>query len=181
MRSRYPRRRVDNSRVGSGRVPLFPYDLSLVKRSHPPLTFPRFCYSGGFALNAAVGGASRVLAVDSSQPALEEARINAGRNGLDRMVEFVKDDALAFMKARRAHSHASVAPRHSKGRTRRSACRFEETVARNPPTPNQHSPTSSSAYTSHVAVCYVPRVTGRGDHRRPLRRGGAGSPEACAE
>lgn len=67
----------------------------------PPLSPPtfRFCYSGGFALNAAVGGALRVLAVDSSQPALEEARINAARNGLDRVVEFVREDALAFMKA----------------------------------------------------------------------------------
>ncbi|CAN0344389.1 unnamed protein product [Ascophyllum nodosum] len=79
------------------------------KLSQGKTVLDMFCYSGGFALNAAVGGASRVLAVDSSQPALEEARINAGRNGLDRMVEFVKDDALAFMKARRAHSHASAA------------------------------------------------------------------------
>ncbi|WP_411017956.1 class I SAM-dependent methyltransferase, partial [Salmonella sp. s39606] len=52
-----------------------------------------FCYSGGFALNAAAGGASRVVAVDSSQPALEEAQINAARNKLEGITEFVKDDA----------------------------------------------------------------------------------------
>ena len=58
----------------------------------------RFCYSGGFALNAAAGGASRVVAVDSSQPALEEAQINAARNNLQGTTEFVKDDALKYMK-----------------------------------------------------------------------------------
>lgn len=59
----------------------------------------RFCYSGGFALNAAAGGALRVVGVDSSQPALEEAQVNAARNGLEGLTEFVKDDALNFMKA----------------------------------------------------------------------------------
>lgn len=58
----------------------------------------RFCYSGGFALNAAAGGASSVVAVDSSQPALDEAQINAARNGLEGKTKFVKDDALKFMK-----------------------------------------------------------------------------------
>lgn len=58
----------------------------------------RFCYSGGFALNAAAGGALRVVAVDSSQPALDEAEVNAARNDLEGLAEFVKDDALKFMK-----------------------------------------------------------------------------------
>lgn len=58
----------------------------------------RFCYSGGFALNAAVGGATRVVAVDSSQPAVDTARRNAARNGLEELTEFIKDDALNFMK-----------------------------------------------------------------------------------
>ncbi|CAM9547700.1 unnamed protein product, partial [Ectocarpus sp. 6 AP-2014] len=58
-----------------------------------------FCYSGGFALNAAAGGALRVVGVDSSRPALEEAQVNAARNGLEGLTEFVKDDALNFMKA----------------------------------------------------------------------------------
>ncbi|CAB1110712.1 unnamed protein product [Ectocarpus sp. CCAP 1310/34] len=58
-----------------------------------------FCYSGGFALNAAAGGALRVVGVDSSQPALEEAQVNAARNELEGLTEFVKDDALNFMKA----------------------------------------------------------------------------------
>ncbi|KAG0447961.1 hypothetical protein HPP92_028077, partial [Vanilla planifolia] len=33
-----------------------------------------FCYSGGFALNAAAGGADHVIGIDSSLPALELAK-----------------------------------------------------------------------------------------------------------
>lgn len=66
----------------------------------------RFCYSGGFSLNAAAGGASRVTAVDSSQPALEEAEINATRNNLGGLTEFIKDDALKFMKVQLSAFHA---------------------------------------------------------------------------
>lgn len=39
-----------------------------------------------------------MVAVDSSQPALEEAQINAARNKLEGITEFVKDDALKYMK-----------------------------------------------------------------------------------
>src|SRR4029077_20828904 len=41
-----------------------------------------FCYQGEWALHAARGGATSVLAVDSSAPALEAVRRNAERNGL---------------------------------------------------------------------------------------------------
>ncbi len=41
-----------------------------------------FCYSGGFGLHAAKAGASAVVGVDSSEPALELARANARLNGL---------------------------------------------------------------------------------------------------
>jgi 23S rRNA (cytosine1962-C5)-methyltransferase len=41
-----------------------------------------FCYTGGFALNAAAGGARSVLALDSSAEALSLARANAGLNDL---------------------------------------------------------------------------------------------------
>ncbi len=40
-----------------------------------------FCYTGGFGLAAAKGGAKRVLNVDSSLPALKIAQENARRNG----------------------------------------------------------------------------------------------------
>jgi 23S rRNA (cytosine1962-C5)-methyltransferase len=41
-----------------------------------------FCYSGGFGLHAARAGATSVLSVDSSEPALNLARANAEANGL---------------------------------------------------------------------------------------------------
>jgi 23S rRNA (cytosine1962-C5)-methyltransferase len=41
-----------------------------------------FCYTGGFALNAARAGAAEVLAVDSSKKAIQLARENAAANGL---------------------------------------------------------------------------------------------------
>ena len=40
-----------------------------------------FCYTGGFALNALAGGATHALGVDSSAPAIDDARANAVRNG----------------------------------------------------------------------------------------------------
>jgi len=41
-----------------------------------------FCFTGGFALNAAAGGASEVLGIDSSGPALVLANAAAAKNGL---------------------------------------------------------------------------------------------------
>jgi len=40
-----------------------------------------FCYTGGFGLAALRGGAASVINVDSSEPALEQARIHARING----------------------------------------------------------------------------------------------------
>jgi len=42
-----------------------------------------FCYNGGFGLHAARAGATAVLGIDSSEPALALARANAQLNGLD--------------------------------------------------------------------------------------------------
>lgn len=39
-----------------------------------------FCYTGGFSLQALAGGASSVLSIDSSKPALEAATRNLARN-----------------------------------------------------------------------------------------------------
>lgn len=57
------------------------------------------CYSGGFGIYAAVGGASRVVGVDSSQQAVELATSNAALNGVEAVCEFVKQDASAWMDA----------------------------------------------------------------------------------
>lgn len=56
-----------------------------------------YCYSGGFAMNAVKGGASRVTAVDSSQPALALAASNAQRNGCDGAIDFVAADVAEFL------------------------------------------------------------------------------------
>jgi 23S rRNA G2069 N7-methylase RlmK/C1962 C5-methylase RlmI len=56
-----------------------------------------FCYSGGFALNAAAGGATSVLGVDSSVPAIETAIANATANGLD--AAFETRDALQVLES----------------------------------------------------------------------------------
>ncbi|CAN6553749.1 unnamed protein product [Malus baccata var. baccata] len=58
-----------------------------------------FCYSGGFALNAARGGAANVIGVDSSLPAIELAKENVVLNNMDpQRLTFLKEDASEFMK-----------------------------------------------------------------------------------
>jgi len=58
-----------------------------------------FCYTGGFAIAALAGGAARVLAVDSSAPALEVARENLAANPLDAAkIEFVQADVFAHLR-----------------------------------------------------------------------------------
>jgi 23S rRNA (cytosine1962-C5)-methyltransferase len=56
-----------------------------------------FCYSGGFALNAAAGGARSVLAMDSSADALELARGNAGLNAGTR-VTWIEGDVFQLLR-----------------------------------------------------------------------------------
>ncbi|CAO2816612.1 unnamed protein product [Amaranthus hypochondriacus] len=57
------------------------------------------CYSGGFSLNAARGGAISVTGIDSSLPALELAKYNVTINGLNaEAMSFLKQDATNFMK-----------------------------------------------------------------------------------
>ena len=48
-----------------------------------------FTHTGSFALNAAMGGAKHVTAVDVSESAVEMARANAERNGLSDVVDCV--------------------------------------------------------------------------------------------
>mmetsp|Transcript_35057 Transcript_35057/g.99375 ORF Transcript_35057/g.99375 Transcript_35057/m.99375 type:complete len:525 (+) Transcript_35057:216-1790(+) len=55
------------------------------------------CYSGGFAIGAALSGAASVTAVDSSARALELGKKNADLNGVS--IDFVKGDIKDFMRA----------------------------------------------------------------------------------
>lgn len=58
-----------------------------------------FCYTGGFGLAAAKGGAGHVLNVDSSAPALALARQNAERNGfLPDCFETLEADVFQFLR-----------------------------------------------------------------------------------
>ncbi len=59
-----------------------------------------FCHLGGFGIHAAViGGASEVVAVDSSQLALDLAKENAELNGVADRFTFVKGDAFKVLKS----------------------------------------------------------------------------------
>jgi 23S rRNA (cytosine1962-C5)-methyltransferase len=61
-----------------------------------------FCYTGGFAIAALAGGATHVLAVESSAPALEVARENLAANPLDASkIEFVQADVFAHLRVLR--------------------------------------------------------------------------------
>lgn len=55
-----------------------------------------FTNQGGFALAAAKAGASAVTAIDSSGPACEATRRNAGRNGLE--LEVIEANVFDFLK-----------------------------------------------------------------------------------
>ncbi|MBM3367499.1 MAG: methyltransferase domain-containing protein [Betaproteobacteria bacterium] len=58
-----------------------------------------FCYTGGFALAALAGGAKRVLALDSSGPALEVARENLAANALEASrIAFEQADVFARLR-----------------------------------------------------------------------------------
>ena len=53
-----------------------------------------FCYTGGFGLHAARAGATAVVGVDASEPALELARENARLNGLAERTNFLRADVF---------------------------------------------------------------------------------------
>ena len=57
-----------------------------------------FCYTGGFGLHAARGGAASVVGLDTSEPALALARENAALNGLGN-VTFTRGDVFAQLDA----------------------------------------------------------------------------------
>ena len=56
-----------------------------------------FSHTGGFALNAAFGGAKYVTAVDVSQTALDQGLANAKMNHLEERMSFVQDDVFDYL------------------------------------------------------------------------------------
>jgi len=58
-----------------------------------------FCYAGGFGITAAaIGGAARVVGVDSSEPARQLAQQNAAANNVSDRMEFFKSDAFQYLE-----------------------------------------------------------------------------------
>jgi 23S rRNA (cytosine1962-C5)-methyltransferase len=57
-----------------------------------------FCYLGSWGIQAAVAGAEQVTLVDASASALEGARRNAERNGVNHKVNTLKGKAIEVMK-----------------------------------------------------------------------------------
>lgn len=57
-----------------------------------------FCYSGGFSINAALGGAVSVTSVDESADALEHVAQNAARNGVEPIVSTIMADCFSMLR-----------------------------------------------------------------------------------
>lgn len=57
-----------------------------------------FTNQGGFALNAAQGGAAQVLGLDSSAQAIERCRRNAELNSLQGIAEFAEEEVFAWLE-----------------------------------------------------------------------------------
>lgn len=58
-----------------------------------------YCYTGGFTVAALAGGAAHVTSIDSSGPAIEQARANVALNGFDASrTEFLDADVNASLR-----------------------------------------------------------------------------------
>lgn len=57
-----------------------------------------FCYTGGFAVHAALNGASEVTAIDIKKEWLNQLKENAELNNVDRKINFVKGNAFSVMR-----------------------------------------------------------------------------------
>ena len=65
-----------------------------------------FTHTGSFALNAARGGAAHVTAVDVSAAAIDMARLNARRNGLEERMDFLVEDVFELLPRLKAQGGA---------------------------------------------------------------------------
>jgi 23S rRNA (cytosine1962-C5)-methyltransferase len=57
-----------------------------------------FSYTGGASIQAALGGAASILALDSSQVALDEAAANAKLNEVEKNIQFEKKDSFKAIR-----------------------------------------------------------------------------------
>ena len=91
--------RVD---IASGQKTGYYFDHRVTRREVRGLaegrtTLDVFSYTGSFSVNAALGGARSVLAVDASSAAIAAARHNATLNGVADRCEFAVANAFAFL------------------------------------------------------------------------------------
>lgn len=71
--------------------------LSVAKLAKGKRVLDCFTHTGSFALNAAMGGAEHVTAVDISESAIKMAHDNAVRNGLDAKMDFIVADVFELL------------------------------------------------------------------------------------
>lgn len=71
--------------------------LAVAKLAKGKKVLDCFTHTGSFALNAAMGGAAQVTAVDVSQFAVDTARENAERNGLSDRMDFICADVFELL------------------------------------------------------------------------------------
>ena len=71
--------------------------LAVAKLARGRRVLDCFTHTGSFALNAARGGAEHVTAVDVSESAIEMARANAARNGLEGRMDFLTADVFDLL------------------------------------------------------------------------------------
>lgn len=71
--------------------------LAIARLSKGRRVLDCFTHTGSFALNAAMGGAEHVTAVDISASAIEMAKANAQRNGLSDRMDFVVADVFDLL------------------------------------------------------------------------------------
>ena len=71
--------------------------LAVAHLAHGKRVLDCFTHTGSFALNAAKGGAEHVTAVDVSESAIEMARANAARNGLEDKMDFLAGDVFDLL------------------------------------------------------------------------------------
>ena len=71
--------------------------LAVAKLAKGKRVLDCFTHTGSFALNAAMGGAAHVTAVDISASAIEMAKANAERNGLTDRMDFLVADVFDLL------------------------------------------------------------------------------------
>ena len=71
--------------------------LAIAKLAKGKRVLDCFTHTGSFALNAAMGGAAHVTAVDISASAIEMAKANAQRNGLSDRMDFLVADVFDLL------------------------------------------------------------------------------------